>query len=106
MSYKMSSALFETQATKEVFSQLHLDTMPDYGISVKIKFLISSLKSGALREFKRKLKTAATQSVKGAKAAEETDSNHILSISLFKSPQTVRTTRRNRESKKLLRENG
>ena len=81
MSYKMSSALFETQATKEVFSQLHLDTMPDYGISVKIKFLISSLKSGALREFKRKLKTAATQSVKGAKAAEETDSNHILSIS-------------------------
>ena len=81
MSCKMSSALLETQATEEIFSQLHLENMKNYGTSTKIKFLLSNFNSSALRKFRRILENAVDQSLKGVDAAEETDSNHVLSIS-------------------------
>ena len=73
-SYFMSSQLLEAKAAGKLFSGLPLESMRSFGTGAKIKFFMSSLISGALREFKQGLKAAIAQSLKGAECAEETDS--------------------------------
>jgi len=73
-SYWGSALLLEAKAADRLFSGLPLESMRDFGTGAKIKFFMSSLISGALREFKQGLKAAVAQSLKGAEYAEETDS--------------------------------
>jgi predicted ATPase len=70
----MSSQFLEAKASQRLFSGLPLGSMRSFGTGAKIKFFMSSLISGALREFKQTLKTAIAQALKGAELAEETDS--------------------------------
>ena len=72
--YWLSGQLIEAKAAGKLFSGLPLESMRSFGRVAKIKFLMSSLISGALREFKQSLKTAIAQSLKGAECADETDS--------------------------------
>ena len=66
--------LLEDYSRGKLFSGLPLESMQGFGAERKIKFFMSSLISGALREFKQGLKAAIVQSLKGAECAEETDS--------------------------------
>ena len=70
----MSSRFYEAKAMQRLFSGLPLESMRGFGAGAKIKFFMSSLISGALRESKQTLKTAIAQALKGAELAEETDS--------------------------------
>jgi tetratricopeptide (TPR) repeat protein len=72
--YWLSGQLIEAKAASKLFSGLPLETMRSFGTGAKIKFFMSSLISGALREFKQSLKAAIAQSLKGAECADETDS--------------------------------
>jgi tetratricopeptide (TPR) repeat protein len=72
--YWLSGQLIEAGAAGKFFSGLPLETMRSFGAGAKIKFFMSSLISGALREFKQSLKAAVAQSLKGAACADETDS--------------------------------
>ena len=72
--YWLSGQLIEAKAASKLFSTLPLETMQSFGTVAKIKFFMSSLISGALRDFKQGLKAAITQSLKGAECADETDS--------------------------------
>ncbi len=72
--YWLSGQLIEAKAAGKLFSGLPLETMRSFGAGAKIKFLMSSLISGALREFKQSLRAAIAQSLKGAECGEETDS--------------------------------
>ena len=72
--YWLSGQLIETKAASKLFSGLPLETMRSFGAGAKFKFFMSSLISGALRDFKRSLKAAIAQSLKGASCADETDS--------------------------------
>jgi tetratricopeptide (TPR) repeat protein len=72
--YWMSGQLIEAKAASKLFSGLPLETMRSFGAGAKFKFFMSSLISGALRDFKQSLKAAIAQSLKGAACADETDS--------------------------------
>ena len=72
--YWLSGQLIEAKAAGKLFSGLALETMRSFGAGAKLKFLMSSLISGALRDFKQSLKEAIAQSLKGAECADETDS--------------------------------
>ena len=72
--YWMSGLTLEAKAASRLFSGLPLESIQNFGIGAKIKFLISNLFSGALHEFKLDLKTAIAQSSKADEYAEETDS--------------------------------
>jgi predicted ATPase len=69
-----SSLMLENLAAAKLFSGLPLESMQGFGRGAKIKFFISSLISGALRDFKQGLKAAIEESLKGAESADETDS--------------------------------
>ena len=70
----MSSRLLEAKAMQRLSSGLPIGSMRSFGAGAKIKFFMSSLISGALRESKQSLKDAIAQALKGAQLAEETDS--------------------------------
>jgi tetratricopeptide (TPR) repeat protein len=70
----ISSRLLEGKAIQRLFSGLRLESMRSFGTGAKIKFFMSSLISGAMREFRQTLKEAIAQALKGAELAEETDS--------------------------------
>jgi tetratricopeptide (TPR) repeat protein len=72
--YFMKANVFEATAATRMFSGLSLDSMRAFGTGAKIKFFLESLLSGALSEFKRGLKAAVVEGLKGAECAEETDS--------------------------------
>jgi tetratricopeptide (TPR) repeat protein len=74
LSYWVSGQLLEAKAAGKMFSGLPLESMRSFGRGAKIKFFMSSLISGAFGKFKQGLKEALSQSLKGAKCAEETDS--------------------------------
>jgi tetratricopeptide (TPR) repeat protein len=75
-----SSLMYENLAAAKLFSGLPLETMRSFGAGAKLKFLISGLISGALRDFKQGLKAAIEESLKGAESAEETDSYFLKSF--------------------------
>jgi predicted ATPase len=74
VSHFMSSRFLEAKASQRLFSGLPVGSMRSFGTGAKIKFFMSSLISGALREFRQNLKTAIIQALKAAELAEETDS--------------------------------
>jgi tetratricopeptide (TPR) repeat protein len=69
-----SSLMLENLAAAKLFSGLPLENMQSFGVGAKLKFFMSGLISGALRDFKQGLKAAIAESLKGAESAEETDS--------------------------------
>jgi predicted ATPase len=69
-----SSLMLENLAAAKLFSGLPLESMRSFGVGAKLKFFMSGLISGALRDFKQGLKAAIAESLKGAEYAEETDS--------------------------------
>jgi len=77
--YLTKASVFEARAADRLFSGLSLESMQEFGKGAKIKFFLGSLLSGALREFRRGLKAAAVESLKGAECAEETDSYYAQS---------------------------
>jgi hypothetical protein len=72
--YWMLGLALEAKAATKLFSGLPLESIRNFGTAAKIKFFISSLFSGALREFKLNLKAAIVQSSKAEEYTEETDS--------------------------------
>ena len=80
MSYNVSGLLLEFDAAERISAHLPIESMRDFGTGTKMKFFVSTFFSGALSAFKRDLKAAVIQSLKGAEAAEETDSNDVLSL--------------------------
>ena len=77
--YLAKASVFEARAADRMFSGLSLESMREFGTGAKLKFFLGSLLSGALREFRRDLKAAAVESLKGAECAEETDSYYVQS---------------------------
>jgi tetratricopeptide (TPR) repeat protein len=69
-----SSLMLENLAAAKLFSRLPLESMQSFGLGAKLKFFMSGLISGALRDLKQGLKAAIAESLKGAESAEETDS--------------------------------
>jgi predicted ATPase len=80
MSLNVSGLLEEFDAADKISAYLSLEKIRDFSTGTKIKFLMSALFSGALSSFKGSIKTAINQSLKGAEAAEETDSNDALCL--------------------------
>ena len=80
MSNKMSGVLLETQAADEMFSQIPFNGMEDYRGQQKSKFLLSASNLDAVKKFRQTIEAAIERSLKGAEAAEESDSNHVLSV--------------------------
>ncbi len=80
MGYAMKGSLLGTRAADKMFSGLSFESMREFGTKAKIKFFLGSLLSGALREFRRDLKAAVVEGLKGAECAEETDSYFALSL--------------------------
>jgi KaiC/GvpD/RAD55 family RecA-like ATPase/tetratricopeptide (TPR) repeat protein len=78
--YSLKAALFEARAAIGMFSGLSLESMREFGIKTKIKFFLRSLLSGTYREFKRDLKAAVVEGLKGVECAEETDSFYTQSL--------------------------
>jgi tetratricopeptide (TPR) repeat protein len=72
--YWLSGQLIESKAASKLFSGLPLEKMRSFGTGAKLKFFMSGIISGALRDFKQSLKAAIAQSLKGAACADETDS--------------------------------
>jgi predicted ATPase len=72
--YCLKAIIVETEAATRMFSGLSLESKRAFGTGARIKFLLGSLLSGALNEFKRGLKAAVVEALKGAECAEETDS--------------------------------
>ena len=75
-----SSLMLENLAAAKMFSGLPLESMRSFGVGTKLKFFMSGLISGALRDFKQGLKSAIAESLKGAESAEETDSYFLKSF--------------------------
>ena len=75
-----SSLMYENLAAAKLFSGLPLESMRSFGAGAKLKFFMSGLISGALRDFKQGLKAAITESLKGAESADETDSYFLKSF--------------------------
>jgi predicted ATPase len=78
--YWIKAAIFESTAADRMFSGLSLESMREFGTRTKIRFFLGSLLSGALREFRRGLKAAVVEGLKGVECAEETDSYWAQSI--------------------------
>ena len=78
--YLFKANILEARASLRMFSGLSLESMRKFGIKTKIKFFLGSLLSGALSEFRRGLKAAVVEALKGAECAEETDSYYAQSI--------------------------
>ena len=80
MGYAMKGSLLGARAADKMFSGLSFESMREFGTKAKIKFFLGSLLSGALREFRRDLKAAVVEGLKGAECAEETDSYYAQSL--------------------------
>ncbi len=80
MGYAMKGNLLGTRAADKMFSGLSFESMREFGTKAKIKLFLGSLLSGALREFRRDLKAAVVEGLKGAECAEETDSYFAQSL--------------------------
>ena len=71
--YWMSGWVTELKAEDKLFASLQFESMRDFGTGAENKFSMSTLNSGAMREFRRELGAAVVQSLKGVECAEETD---------------------------------
>ncbi len=80
MSHNVSGLLLEFEAADKISAHLPIESMRDFGTRTKMKFFVSTFFSGALSSYKQDLKAAVIQSLKGVEAAEETDSNDVLSL--------------------------
>jgi len=78
--YWVKAIILHAIAQQKMLSAFSFESMGDLGTGARIKFLLGSIFSGALGEFKRGLKAAVIEALKGAECAEETDSYYAQAI--------------------------
>jgi KaiC/GvpD/RAD55 family RecA-like ATPase len=76
----MKGFLTEVKAMDRILSKLPIESMQNFGTGAKLKFYLTGFISGTLLDFRRDLKNAAEQSLRGAELSEETDfyENQVL----------------------------
>jgi KaiC/GvpD/RAD55 family RecA-like ATPase/tetratricopeptide (TPR) repeat protein len=78
--YWAKTSILQGMAQERLISGFSSESMGNFGTGTKIKFFLGSLFSGALSEFKRSLKAAVIEALKGAECAEQTDSSYAQAI--------------------------
>ena len=84
MGYWVKANILEGIAQQRMGSGFSFESTGEFGAGTRIKFFLGSLLSGALGEFKRGLKAAVVEALKGAECAEETDSYYAQALNYTK----------------------